>query len=56
MTGRERETLLQALDLWRKDVEQMTPERRVEAALADLIVTDAELEALRTQIEEGEIS
>jgi hypothetical protein len=56
MTGGERETLLQALGLWRRHVEQMTSEQRVEAALADLIVMDGELEGLRTQLEQGEIS
>lgn len=56
MTVRERETLLQALDVWRNAVGQMTWETRAEASLALLIVKDDELAALRTRIERGEIN
>ena len=55
MTVRERETLIQALDLWRTSVGQMSWEARAEASLALLIVRDDELEALRGRIERGEI-
>ena len=56
MTVRERETLLQALDVWRKAVGQMSWEARAEASLALLIVKDDELAALRSRIERGEIT
>jgi hypothetical protein len=55
MTVREQETLLQALDLWRKAVGAMSWEARAEAALALLIVRDDEIEALRRRIQRGEI-
>ena len=55
MTVREQETLLQALDLWRKAVGGMSWEARGEASLALLIVRDDEIEALRSRIERGEI-
>ena len=55
MTVREQETLLRALDSWRKDVGDMSWEDRAQAALALLIVRDDELEALRGRIERGEI-
>lgn len=55
MTVREQETLLRALDLWRKAVGQMNWEERANAALALLIVRDDELEGLRRRIERGEI-
>ena len=55
MTVREQETLLQALDLWRKAVGEMTWEGRAEAALGLLMVRDDEIEALRGRIERGEI-
>jgi hypothetical protein len=55
MTAREKATLIEALDCWRKDVAHMTPVARDEAALADLIVRDDELEALRGKIERAEI-
>lgn len=55
MTVRERETLLQALDLWRNAVGQMSWEARAEASLALLIVRDDELQALRDRIERGEL-
>jgi hypothetical protein len=53
MTVREQETLLRALDLWRKAVGQMNWEERANAALALLIVRDDELEALRRRIQRG---
>ena len=53
MTVREQETLLRALDLWRKAVGQMNWEERANAALALLIVRDDELEALRRRIQQG---
>lgn len=56
MTVRERETLLQALDLWRTVVRRMPQEERDLAALADFIVRDNELEALRGRLERGEIA
>lgn len=55
ITVREQETLLQALDLWRKAVGAMSWEARAEAALALLIVRDDEIEALRRRIQRGEI-
>jgi len=55
MTIREQETLLQALDLWRKAVGEMTWEVRAEAALALLMVRDDEIEELRRRIQQGEI-
>ena len=55
MTVREQETLLQALDLWRKAVGEMTWEARAEAALAMLLVRDQEIEDLQRKIREGEI-
>lgn len=55
MTVREQETLLRALDLWRKAVGQMNWEERANAALALLIVRDDELEGLRRRIQRGEI-
>ena len=55
MTVREQETLLRALDLWRKAVGEMTWEGRAEAALALLIVRDDEIEALRRRIQGGKI-
>ncbi len=55
MTVREQETLLQALDLWRKAVGEMTWEVRAEAALALLMVRDDEIEELRRRIQQGEI-
>ncbi|HEY7248902.1 MAG TPA: hypothetical protein VIG37_00280 [Methylomirabilota bacterium] len=56
MTVREQETLLQALDLWRKAVGEMTWEARAEASLALLLVRDEEIEILRGRIQQGEIS
>lgn len=55
MTVREQETLLQALDLWRKAVGEMSWEARAEASLALLIVKDNEIEDLRRRIQEGKI-
>lgn len=55
MTVREQETLLHALDLWRKAVGEMTWEARAEASLALLLVRDEEIEALRSRIQRGEI-
>jgi hypothetical protein len=55
MTVREQETLLQALDLWRKAVGEMSWETRAEASLALLIVRDDEIEELRRRIRQGEI-
>jgi hypothetical protein len=55
MTVREQETLLHALELWRKAVGEMSWEARAEAALALHIVRDDELEELRRRIQQGEI-
>ena len=55
MTVREQETLLRALDLWRKAVGQMNWEERANAALALLIIRDDELEELRRRIQRGEV-
>jgi hypothetical protein len=55
MTVREQETLLRALDVWRKTVGEMTWDERAEAAIALLIVRDEEIQALRDRIERGEI-
>jgi hypothetical protein len=55
MTVREQETLLRALDLWRKAVGEMSWEGRAEAALALLIVRDDEIGALRRRIQREEI-
>ena len=55
MTVREQETLLQALDLWRRSVGEMTWEARAEASLALLIVRDDEIEELRRKIRDREI-
>lgn len=55
MTVREQETLLRALDLWRKAVGEMTWEDRADASLALLMVRDDELEELRGRIERREI-
>jgi hypothetical protein len=55
MTVREQETLLQALDLWRKAVGEMTWEARAEAALAMLLIRDQEIEDLQRKIRERQI-
>jgi hypothetical protein len=55
MTVREQETLLRALDLWRKAVGEMTWETRAEASLELLLVRDEEIEDLRGRIQRGEI-
>lgn len=55
MTVREQETLLHALELWRKALGEMSWEGRAEAALALLIVRDNELEDLRRRIQREEI-
>lgn len=55
MTVREQETLLHALELWRKAVGEMSWEARAEAALALRIVRDDELEELRRRIQQGKI-
>jgi hypothetical protein len=55
MTVREQETILRALELWRKAVGEMAWEARAEASLALLIVRDDEIEELRGRIERGEI-
>ena len=55
MTVREQETLLHALELWRKTLGEMSWEDRAEAALALLIVRDSEIEELRRRIQQEEI-
>jgi hypothetical protein len=55
MTVREQETLLHALELWRKALGEMSWEGRAESALALLIVRDEELEELRRRIQQGRI-
>lgn len=55
MTVREQETLLHALELWRKTLGEMSWEDRAEAALALLIVRDNEIEELRRRIQQEEI-
>jgi hypothetical protein len=55
MTVREQETLLQALELWRKAVGEMTWEVRAESALAMLLVRDQEIEDLQRKIRDGDI-